>query len=950
MMHSVIYVLQAMSLALCLFSTIYIMKRKVSFEQKLMLTLIIDVFIYNFGALLRLDANNIYEAEIAYKITNLAYSYLGTLYFLFFSRYLKKKVRAVIYWALIIESSVVAVFTTFFMDSDLYYKITAFSITDGFPYLIMENGPLLYVDIVFTILILVYGVVITVYALAKCQSFIERKRIRALVLMVVVVAIGYAINSFCFPNYIDILPITLGFDSLILVYAAERYNFVDIVSSTRERIFDAVPNAIFAFDEKMNITDVNPVGARLFPDIAECKGHQIPQKYAFLLENPEDKLNFKHEGIHFERQFTPVMYRGSLTGYGIILIDVTHTHQMMLQMRELKHKADVASESKSSFLANMSHEIRTPMNAIIGYTDLLSKEITTREGRDYAEAIKSSSGSLLHIINDLLDFSKIEQGKMEIVEDEYETVKLFDEVNDIMQIQAEKKGLKLVVSVDPSIPSVLYGDKMRLRQILLNVMGNAVKFTDQGSIRVMAEWEALEPDKANLSIVVSDTGIGIKPEHMEHIFKEFEQFDIRTNFARPGTGIGLTLTKSLLEMMGGTIDLESEYGVGTSVIISIAQRIVSRTPIANAKTSSTKEQGKAQTIMAPDAKILVVDDNRVNLELMNNYLKQYRIIPDLAESGAQSVELAAKNYYDIIFMDQMMPEMDGIEAMKRIRALGGRNGGDITIIALTANAIAGTRNMLLAEGFTDYASKPLPIKSLEYLLTKYLPKGTYTISAEINETGRLSELAEEVLPTKRVLELPEYIDQKIGMTNAGEDLGQYRSVVEIVYKYADEKVAKIRELLKAEDYPNYTIEVHALKSNAATVGAMRLSEKARALETAGKEGNVSVIKRDSDGFLSEYEQFAADLKKCLEHESVEGTSSPAETPGSMSAEDNEYMMTFDEIETSIKESRYDDAMDLFGVLEFFDLPPVTAHAVKTMKNAAEQGDFAYVLEIIGKLR
>ena len=949
MMYSVIYVLQAVSLALCLFSTIYILKRKVSFEQKLMLTLIIVVLIYNFGAMFKLDAHNMYEAIIAYKVAYLPYAYLGSLYFLFFSRYLKKPIHGIIYWSLIIESTVVAVFTTFFMDSELFYKVKAFSITDDFPYLIMDPGPLYYVDMVFTVLILVYGVVITIYALAKCEGIVERKRIRALVYMVIIVAAGFVINAFCFPSYVDILPITLGFDSLLLVYAAEKYDFIDIVSSARDRIFEAVPNAIFAFDEKMNITDINPVGARLFPDIAAAKGGPLPQKYAFLLENPEDKLDFKHDGIHFERQFTPVMYRGSLSGYGIILIDVTHTHQMMLQMRELKHKADVASESKSSFLANMSHEIRTPMNAIIGYTDLLSKEITTREGRDYADAIKSSSGSLLHIINDLLDFSKIEQGKMEIVEDEYETTKLFDEVTDIMQIQAEKKGLKLIVSVDPSTPSILYGDKMRLRQILLNIIGNSVKFTEKGSIRVMAEWEAIEPDKANLTVVISDTGIGIKSENMNHIFKEFEQFDIRTNFARPGTGIGLTLTKSLLEMMGGSINIESEYEVGTTVSININQKIISKTPIANARQNAASESDKPETLIAPDAKVLVVDDNRVNLELMNNYLKQYRIIPDLAESGAESVELAAKNYYDIIFMDQMMPEMDGIEAMKRIRALGGRNGGDITIIALTANAIAGTRNMLLAEGFTDYASKPLPLKSLEYLLTKYLPKGTYTISAEINETGRLAELAGGVLPQKRVLELPDYIDQKIGMTNAGDELDQYRNVVEIVYKYSEEKIAKIRELLAAEDYTAYTIEVHALKSNAATVGAMRLSEKARNLETAGKENDIETIKRDTEGFLAEYTTFAEDLKKCLEHEG-DSAVLQSEPAGTMSAEDNEYMMTFDEIEQAINESRTSDAMDLFRVLEFFELPPVTAHAVKTMKAAAEQGDFGYVLEIIDKLR
>lgn len=891
---------------------------------------------------------------MALRMTNLGYAYLAPICICIVFRYLGHEMNRIIYWAMMTEGLIYMVTSTILLDTGILFRMTGLEYTEtGIPYLAYEVGPFYYVDMVLSMLMLFYGAVVTVMELIRCKDSLERKRISALFYMVFFTVFAYVVNYVILPIDINIMPLTLAIVSVMLIITIERYNVIDVVATARERAFETMPDAVLALDENMNLRDINAAGVRLFPDIAEGQGKPLPEKYAFLFSNPDDLINFKHNGAHFERHFSPVMYKGTLTGYSMVLIDMTHTHQMMLQMRELKKTADIANESKSNFLASMSHEIRTPMNAIVGYADLIAREQTSRAGREYAQSIKSASNSLLHIINDILDFSKIEQGHLEIVEEEYDTDGLFEEVSDIMQVQAAKKGLSLISSVDPTMPSVLYGDKLRIRQVMLNIVGNAIKFTNEGSVRIVTEWEPLGSDRALITITISDTGIGIEKENINKLFEEFERIENKTTVVKPGTGLGLTISKALLEMMGGTIDIESEYGVGTSVIIGIKQKIISNTPIATQREAAGAKEEKKEYIVAPDAKILVVDDNRVNLELMNNYLKQYRIIPDLVESGAEAVKLAGTNFYDIVFMDQMMPEMDGVEAMKRIRALGGRNASELPVIALTANAVAGTRSELISEGFTDYASKPLPIKTLEYLLTKYLPKGTYTLSAELRAAGALDNMTDKLVERKNRFKLPDYIDQRIGMTNSGDDTDQYRSAIEIVHKYGREKVAKIRELLAADDIPAYTIEVHALKSNAATVGAMKLSEKARALEMAGKTSDIDTIRKDSDGFLHEYEQFIKDLGECLENDAAAlpaGNIPESYSAESMNADQEEFMQTFDEIEAAIRDSRFDDVKDLFGVLEFFELPPVTTHAVKVMQEASERLDWQTALEIIDRLR
>lgn len=961
MVMIVAYIFQILFLVISTAGLVFLVRRKASSEQGILTAAFVCFFLCNFGAFLRFRAPDIGSVITASKFVYIGYTVPCLLFMFLVLRVTGKRINTVVTVIIYTFCLFATMAATVFYERGWFTVISDYVNVNGFATFNCRFMPGAIVTAVVDTLVTFYSAFLFLRWSAEKQNRDDHEpeprkiRYQFSIFVLCILYVIVLISEFFLPwQAAEPLPYYMGIVAFFLFVSILEDTIVTKIYSPRDTLIESLPDAVIILDRDFMIMDMNRTTPKLFSEIGGRLGYPLPDQYSFLLDDYDEVIGFTHEGKHFERRFVPILREDQIFGYGLVITDVSPAHKMMVEMRELKRSADIANEAKSSFLANMSHEIRTPMNAIVGYVELLSRESLSKEGRMYAEEIRSSSNSLLHIINDILDFSKIEQGKLEIMEEEYEPEALFTEVGNIIRMQAEKKGLKFVSSTAADIPSVLYGDKVRIKQVLLNIAGNAVKFTDIGSVKIVAEWSKTPDGRAELTVTVTDTGIGIASENMNKLFNEFEQVDIRTTMTKPGTGLGLVISKNLLEMMGGTIDISSEYGVGTTVTITLKQKIIKSEPAARRAEKAERDSHKAsKTFAAPDAKILVVDDNKVNLELMNNYLKQFRIIPDTADGGAKAVSLAAKKQYDIIFMDQMMPEMDGVEAMKRIRALGSSYAVKMPIIALTANAIAGTRNLLIAEGFTDYASKPLPIKVLENLLTKYLPKGSYTISAESHSAGDVSDMKGVLKNEKAVLELPDYVDQEIGLTNAGEDIAQYREVIGIVFKYAKEKLATVRELFDNEDYERYTIEVHALKSNAATVGAMKLADKAKALEDAGKTGDIETIKRDTDAFLEEYAVFAEDLRKCIDYEAeMSGDTAAREEQKQtfMSAADEEYLKTFEEIESALGDARYEDINDLLGVLEFFELPPVVAHAVGSMRDAAAAQDWAGVLDIVRKLR
>jgi signal transduction histidine kinase/CheY-like chemotaxis protein len=427
---------------------------------------------------------------------------------------------------------------------------------------------------------------------------------------------------------------------------------------------------------------------------------------------------FAHNGV-----FSGLLMSIGLLGF--LICAAIHTVKQLIGIRLSASEAMIANKAKDQFLANMSHEIRTPLNGILGMDEMIIRESRESRIKKYALEIKSAGNTLLAIINDILDMSKIESGNFEIIPIDYEVSSVLNDVLNMTRPRAQKKGLDYNFVVADDIPSVLNGDEIRIRQVTLNIINNAIKYTKEGRVDVaITSKEVMMGHYIDLIISVSDTGMGIRDEDRDKLFNSFQRLDEKKNRNIEGTGLGLHITHSLLTMMGGTIDIESEYGTGSTFTVTVPQKVVKKDPIGDFSKAVKHYLDHIETdevvLYAPDAKVLVVDDNAMNLEVMKGLLGDTRIKVDLAGSGDECIEKASENKYDVILLDQMMPGMSGEETLIKMNEMDILKG--TPVIALTADAIMGAKDNYLKKGFNDYISKPVKYSVLEQALKEYLPK------------------------------------------------------------------------------------------------------------------------------------------------------------------------------------------------------------------------------------
>ncbi|MCR5324168.1 MAG: response regulator [Lachnospiraceae bacterium] len=422
-------------------------------------------------------------------------------------------------------------------------------------------------------------------------------------------------------------------------------------------------------------------------------------------------------------------YPGAVIGlylfyFGAETADYKKLADLMQELKVAKEKADAANIAKSEFLANMSHEIRTPINAVLGMNEMIIRECSDPNIVRYARDVEGAGKNLLAIINDILDFSKIEAGKMELVEAPYRLSAVLNDVVNMTIFRVRSKNLKFDVKVDKDIPDNLSGDEVRIRRIIVNLLNNAVKYTEKGTVSLEVR-QSRNNDNFDLIVDVTDTGIGIKSEEMPRLFNRFDRLDLSQTKTIEGTGLGLAITKGLLNLMGGSINVVSMYGKGSTFTATIPQKIVDSEPIGNWQekyqdTLKEKEEYK-EDFHAPDARILVVDDTIINLIVVQNLLKQSQMTIDTASSGQEMLDMTVDTKYDVILLDQRMPQMDGTEALHLLRERENDINADTPVICLTADAISGAKERYISEGFTDYLTKPIEGSELEEMLMKYLP-------------------------------------------------------------------------------------------------------------------------------------------------------------------------------------------------------------------------------------
>lgn len=758
---------------------------------------------------------------------------------------------------------------------------TIYQLEEGGMTYSFKSGP---ANTIYTVYSLVLAVLMFGIALYMCFSKVKRVRFfgKIFIMADMAMLLGTILDT-VFPLLgFKAIPgsTVMQFFGMLVVYLAIRANNRSKINiaNMSEFIYYSLSMPVLVYNAGKKLQIANEAAAKFF-EINQNAIRQQDMGLGTFFELEDDTV-FDFEGTVNNKDLVCIQngvpcnlainkiqdHYNDTIGYIIIVTDLSERVKNLQRLEEAKAEAEAANRSKTLFLANMSHEIRTPMNAILGFSELILKKDTSEVVDEYATDIKKSCLNLLAVINDILDISKLDSGRAELSNSNYFTASLLQEVHHIIDMQARKKGLHFEMNTDPRIPNELYGDKTRMRGILINLLNNAVKYTEQGSVVFHVRLLGINNNCATLEYTITDTGIGIKEESLQHLFDSFARFDAGRNTNVEGTGLGLSIVKGYVTLMGGTIKVDSIYGRGSTFTVTLEQEIVDDAPLNFTRT--TAQDGNAMSgeeMKIRDTRVLVTDDNQINLKVIKSTLEYYGLTVETADSGSKALEMCQKTGYDMVFMDQMMPEMDGVETMQKIRGLSSHYapGGNGKIIVLTANAIVGVRQELMEKGFDEYLSKPLQLRELEQVLKQFVPGDKLEVQDTDKESNGKFAISENISKDVIVVleDLLPQINVTSGLEHCQKNVSLYLDILHMIHDDAGTQLGDLKALWEEKKYSRFIVQIHSIKTQLLNIGYVLLAEEARALELAGKENRFEYISDYLEVFADSYRELAQQLEK-----------------------------------------------------------------------------------------
>ena len=707
----------------------------------------------------------------------------------------------------------------------------------------------------------------------------------------------------------DPTPLGILLSCIFMSIAVVKYGLFDPVKNAKNYIIDNLKEAVIVTDADHRFLFLNSMADKIITSINKEQGYSTDDKIYAFIQGSQDFFDWKDR--HYQVEETVLKDNELIQGYMMTIVDVTKIIEQNHLMKRLVLQTEDANRAKTNFVSNMSHEIRTPMNSIVGITEILLRSRHSPKEQEYLLNIQSSGRVLLTIINDVLDCSKMEAGKMQLFDEPYDTCSLFHDLRISMENRIGHSGLELIYDIDQDIPCKLKGDMGRIRQVIINLVNNAIKYTEKGSVRFSVHVRQKNTDKVMLYYEVADTGIGIRKEDHKILFDAFQRVEMDRNRYVEGTGLGLTISQNLVNMMGGVIEVESEYGKGSRFFFTIEQTIIDPTPVSavnyNGQKDNVTEKEAECLFIAPEAHILLVDDNELNLVVAKELLKPLRMQIDTAENGLQAVKMVRGSQYDLVLMDHMMPVMDGIEAAKAIRALPEDKYQKLPIIALTANAMVDARKEFLNAGMNGFVAKPIDFARICNQLKLWLPKD---LVRDVPKEEAKKLLADDLSDREIQPEDPQMgFSFEEGVNHCGSKAALMKTI-RIFYRTIDSKANKIEQCLKEGLIGDYVIEVHALKSSALLIGAVPLSEAAKELEDYGKQGKTEVLEEKTPDVLTLYR----DLKNILRPYAEK------EEDAKKEFSDGEWITALQQIHQCIEQFDLDGVDQIMEQLEEYQVP------------------------------